>query len=92
MSHDAAGICAACQLTRSLDDLLAFWPVGDPAQRRFVCRVTRPSPVATESCFRQGGRSRFTPASGPALAAGGPVVGATYSPAGETGCALAVPA
>jgi hypothetical protein len=45
-------ICAACGLNRDPDDLIAFWPVGYPDRVRFVCRVTRPSPVAQESCFR----------------------------------------
>ena len=45
-------ICAACGLIRDPADLVAFWPVGRPDERRFVCRVTRPSPVSIESCFR----------------------------------------
>ncbi len=44
--------CAACGVTREPTDLVAFWPVGRPELRRYVCRVTRPSPVTTEGCFR----------------------------------------
>ncbi len=85
-------ICAACGLDRDPDDLIAFWPVGDPGLRRYVCRSTRPSPVASAPCFRAVIRSRFTHEIGPAFATGGPVVNATFSPIGETGCAIVVPA
>ena len=44
-------ICAACRITRRLSDLLAFWPIGRPGERRFVCRPTCPSPEARTSCF-----------------------------------------
>ena len=50
--------CAACGLLRDPDDLIAFWPVGYPGRVRFVCRPTRPSPVAQESCFRAVVESR----------------------------------
>lgn len=52
-------ICAACGLNRDPDDLIAYWPVGYPGRVRFVCRVTRPSPVAQESCFRAVVASRL---------------------------------
>lgn len=64
-------ICAACGLLRDPDDLIAFWPIGDPGQRRFACRVTRPSPVAQESCFRAVVASRLIHEIGPAYAVGG---------------------
>ena len=44
-------ICAACRITRRLSDLLAFWPIGRPGERRFVCRPTSPSPEARIPCF-----------------------------------------
>ena len=44
--------CAACGLARDPSDLIAYWPVGRPAARRFVCRPTKPSPRTSESCFR----------------------------------------
>lgn len=31
-------ICSACRRARPDDELLAFWPVGDPDRRRHVCR------------------------------------------------------
>lgn len=61
-------ICAACGLNRDPDDLIAFWPVGYPGRVRFVCRVTRPSPVAQESCFRAVVASRQTHEISPASA------------------------
>jgi len=66
-------ICAACGLARDPDDLLAFWPKGEPHRRRYVCRVTRPSPIATESCFRAIVRSVALDEIGPAFASGGPM-------------------
>lgn len=45
-------ICAACGLIRDPADLIAFWPVGQPDRVRYVCRPTRPSPIAEASCFR----------------------------------------
>jgi hypothetical protein len=45
-------ICAACHLTRDASDLIAFWPIGIPEARRYVCRPTCPSgALAAESCF-----------------------------------------
>lgn len=47
-------ICAACHLTRDASDLIAFWPIGHPEARRFVCRPTSPSNApGSESCFSQ---------------------------------------
>ena len=45
-------ICAACYLTRDASDLIAFWPIGYPEARRFVCRPSCPSSApGSESCF-----------------------------------------
>lgn len=33
-------ICSACHVTRDVSDLIAYWPVGRPEARRFVCRPT----------------------------------------------------
>jgi hypothetical protein len=45
-------ICAACHLTRDASDLIAFWPIGHPEARRFVCRPSCPSSApGSESCF-----------------------------------------
>jgi hypothetical protein len=45
-------ICAACHLTRDASDLIAFWPIGHPEARRYVCRPTSPSnSPGSESCF-----------------------------------------
>lgn len=44
-------LCAACGLLRDPGDLLAFWPVGYPGKRRYVCRPTRPSDQADGPCF-----------------------------------------
>jgi hypothetical protein len=45
-------ICSACHLTRAASDLIAFWPIGSPGKRRYVCRPTCPSgSPASESCF-----------------------------------------
>jgi hypothetical protein len=45
-------ICAACHLTRDASDLIAFWPIGNPEARRFVCRPSCPSSApGSESCF-----------------------------------------
>lgn len=45
-------ICSACHLTRAASDLIAFWPIGYPGKRRYVCRPTCPSgSPASESCF-----------------------------------------
>ena len=45
-------ICAACHLTRDASDLIAFWPIGHPEARRYVCRPTSPSTApGPESCF-----------------------------------------
>lgn len=84
-------ICAACGLIRDPDDLIAFWPVGHPGQVRYACRVTRPSPVAQESCFRAVVRSVFTHVIGPAFARGGLITNAKPF-LDESGCALVVPA
>jgi hypothetical protein len=47
-------ICAACHLTRDASDLIAFWPIGHPEARRFVCRPSCPSSApGSESCFSQ---------------------------------------
>lgn len=43
--------CVACRAFRELGDLIAFWPVGDPDRRRFVCRPTTPSAAAMLPCF-----------------------------------------
>jgi hypothetical protein len=59
-------ICAACGLTRDPADLLAYWPRGEPERRHYVCRVTRPSPAAAESCFRKVVRSILLDEIGPA--------------------------
>lgn len=39
--------CVSCLRLRSPTELLAFWPAGDPARRRFVCR-----PTLDGRCFR----------------------------------------
>lgn len=45
-------ICTACHLTRDASDLIAFWPIGNPEARRFVCRPSCPSSApGGESCF-----------------------------------------
>jgi len=47
-------ICAACRRARPDDELLAFWPVGDPHRLRHVCRpsLNLPGPSAGRgSCF-----------------------------------------
>jgi hypothetical protein len=45
-------ICAACHLTRDASDLIAFWPIGHPEARRYVCRPSCPSSApGSESCF-----------------------------------------
>jgi hypothetical protein len=47
-------ICAACRRARPDDELLAFWPVGDPDRRRHVCRpsLNLPGPAGGRgSCF-----------------------------------------
>lgn len=45
-------ICAACLVTRDASDLIAFWPIGYPGKRRYVCRPTCPSGApGPESCF-----------------------------------------
>jgi hypothetical protein len=47
-------LCAACRRARPDDELLAFWPVGDPDRRRHVCRPSLglPGPVGGRgSCF-----------------------------------------
>lgn len=79
-------ICAACGVARDPADLLAFWPIGRPALRRFVCRPTRPSPKAFDACFRRVVRTSDLDAIGLATrAAGGPVrPGLEYS-VGERG-------
>jgi hypothetical protein len=46
-------ICAACRQTRELADLMAFWPIGRPEQRRYVCRPTCPTGRAAGPCFYQ---------------------------------------
>jgi hypothetical protein len=46
--------CSACHRARPLDELLAFWPVGDPDRRRHVCRpsLSLPGPDgARGGCF-----------------------------------------
>jgi len=50
-------ICSACHMTRDASDLIAFWPIGHPEARRFVCRPTCPSSrVASGPCFTQAVR------------------------------------
>ena len=47
-------LCAACRRARPADELLAYWPVGDPDRRRHVCRPTLnlPGPDGGRgSCF-----------------------------------------
>ena len=47
-------ICSACHMTRDASDLIAFWPIGHPEARRYVCRPTCPSSrVASGPCFTQ---------------------------------------
>jgi len=46
-------ICSACHLTRDASDLIAFWPIGRPEARRFVCRPTCPSARMPGPCFGQ---------------------------------------
>lgn len=46
--------CAACRRARPDDELLAFWPVGDPDRLRHVCRPSLglPGPAGGRgSCF-----------------------------------------
>jgi hypothetical protein len=43
--------CWACGTARLLTDLLAFWPIGRPAERHYVCRPTLDRPNASR-CFR----------------------------------------
>ena len=46
--------CAACRRARPDDELLAYWPVGNPDRRRHVCRpsLNLPGPVGGRgSCF-----------------------------------------
>lgn len=38
MAAATSAFCAGCQAERPLEDLIAFWPVGKPAERRYVCR------------------------------------------------------
>ncbi len=40
--------CAACRVARDAAEMLAFWPVGRPDQRKFVCR-----PSSNGVCFRK---------------------------------------
>jgi hypothetical protein len=47
-------LCAACRRARPDDELLVFWPVGDPDRRRYVCRpsLNLPGPAGGRgSCF-----------------------------------------
>ncbi len=47
-------LCSACRRARPDDELLAFWPVGDPDRLRHVCRpsLNLPGPVGGRgSCF-----------------------------------------
>lgn len=46
-------ICAACRLLRDPADLLAFWPLGQPEARRFVCRPTCAARDAYGPCFHR---------------------------------------
>lgn len=85
-------ICAACGLARPADDLLAFWPVGRPSERSFVCRVTHPSPARLDSCFRAVVKSVRIHEIGPALQVGGPMGVQPVLLASESGCLLQVPA
>ena len=45
-------ICAACHVTRDASDLIAFWPIGRPEARRYVCRPTSPT-ERRGPCFYQ---------------------------------------
>jgi len=45
--------CWACGAARQLVELIAFWPIGRPAERHFVCRPTLDRPNAS-MCFREG--------------------------------------
>lgn len=47
----AGGICANCGQVRPLESLLAFWPIGEPGRRQFVCRPLDPA-GGFMSCFR----------------------------------------
>ena len=52
----SVGMCAACRVTRPLAGLLAFWPIGEPAAVRYICRPGEPL-VSPISCFRRLTRS-----------------------------------
>lgn len=47
----AGGICANCGQRRPFDELLAFWPVGSPDRRQYVCRPSMPV-GGFVGCFR----------------------------------------
>lgn len=46
-------ICAACRIIRDPADLLAFWPLGQPEARRFVCRPTCAARDTYGPCFHR---------------------------------------
>lgn len=51
LEQRGSGICASCGRIRRLGELIAFWPIGEPGRRSFVCRPSDPLPPFM-TCFR----------------------------------------